>query len=131
MRILVTGSADGLGRAAAATLLKDGHEVVVHVRSRERMPAVQELLDIGAAVVVGDLADLPQTRDIAEQANALGRMDAVIHNPGVYSGHAVLPVNVVAPYVLTASMLRPDRLVYREAGRSSWLRRKRGRQHST
>lgn len=116
MRILVTGSADGLGRAAAATLLSAGHDVVVHVRNRGRQPTVQELLDRGAGLVVGDLADLEQTRDVAEQANAIGRMDAVIHNAGVSSGPACMPVNVVAPYVLTASMLRADRLVYLSSG---------------
>jgi hypothetical protein len=39
-------------------------------------------------------------------------MDAVIHNAGVYSSQPVLPVNVVAPYVLTALIRRPKRLIY-------------------
>jgi hypothetical protein len=39
-------------------------------------------------------------------------MDAVIHNGGVISGPHVLPVNVVAPYLLTALIHRPQRLVY-------------------
>ena len=116
MRVVVTGSADGLGRAAAATLLASGHAVVVHVRNRGRLDAVRELTDRGADVVVGDLADLEQVRGVAEQANALGPMEAVIHNAGVYSGTAVLPVNVVAPFVLTAAMRRPRRLVYLSSG---------------
>lgn len=116
MRILVTGSADGLGRLTAQTLLAAGHEVVVHVRSSERLGAVQALRGRGADVVIGDLADLDQTRGVAEQANALGRMDAVIHNAGVYTGARVLPVNVVAPYVLSLLMHRPDRLVYLSSG---------------
>jgi len=116
MRVLVTGSADGLGRAAALELQKAGHRVVVHVRSRARLSAVADLLEAGAKVVVGDLSDLEQARGVAEQANEIGRMDAVIHNAGVYDGAAVLPVNVVAPYVLTASMHRPDRLVYLSSG---------------
>ena len=116
MRILVTGSADGLGHAAADTLLKAGHGVVAHVRNADRLPAVRDLLDLGADVVVGDLGSLDQTRDVAAQANVLGRMDAVIHNAGVSSGPKVLPVNVVAPYVLTALMQRPDRLVYLSSG---------------
>src|SRR4051812_42001651 len=95
-RILVTGSADGLGRAAAQTLLDDGHEVVVHVRGEARRSAVEDLAGRGAAVVVGDLADQGQTRGVAEQVNGLGRMDAVIHNAGVMSGPSVLAVNVVA-----------------------------------
>ena len=111
-RVLVTGSADGLGRAAAQTLLDDGHEVVVHARSADRLAAVRDLLDRGAAAVVGDLSDLEETRGVAEQVDRLGRMDAVIHNAGVVSGPHVLAVNVVAPYLLTALISRPQHLVY-------------------
>jgi NAD(P)-dependent dehydrogenase (short-subunit alcohol dehydrogenase family) len=111
-RVLVTGSADGLGLAAARALLDDGHDVVVHARSTERLEAVRDLLDRGAAGVTGDLSDLDETRGVADQANDLGRMDAVIHNAGVLRGPQVLPVNVVAPYVLTALIDRPARLVY-------------------
>jgi NAD(P)-dependent dehydrogenase (short-subunit alcohol dehydrogenase family) len=115
-RIFVTGSADGLGRATARTLLEDGHDVVVHTRSQERLAAVGELLDRGAVPVVGDLADLDRTREVAEQVNRLGRMDAVIHNAGVYTGRTILPVNVVAPYLLTALIDPPQRLVYLSSG---------------
>jgi NAD(P)-dependent dehydrogenase (short-subunit alcohol dehydrogenase family) len=115
-RVFITGSADGLGRAAAQTLLDEGHEVVVHVRNSDRLAAVRDLVDRNAAVVVGDLSDPQQTRDIAGQVNDLGRMDAVIHNAGVMTGPAVLPVNVVAPYLLTALISRPRRLVYLSSG---------------
>jgi len=111
-RVFITGSADGLGRAAAQTLLDDGHEVVVHARSTERLTAVRDLLDRGAAAVVGDLSDLEETGSVAAQVNRLGRMDAVVHNAGVISGPQVLPVNVVAPYLLTALIDRPQRLIY-------------------
>lgn len=114
--IFITGSADGLGRLAAETLLGDGHEVVVHVRDGKRGAAVEDLRGRGARVVVGDLADLGQTRGLADQVNAIGRMDAVIHNAGVYQSPAVLAVNVVAPYVLTALVTRPRRLVYLSSG---------------
>ena len=36
-RILITGSAGGLGRAAADTLRQDGHDVIVHARSADRL----------------------------------------------------------------------------------------------
>jgi NAD(P)-dependent dehydrogenase (short-subunit alcohol dehydrogenase family) len=111
-RVFITGSADGLGRAAAQTLREDGHEIVVHVRNSDRLTAVRELVDAGAAAVVGDLSDLEQTRGVADQVNRLGPMDAVIHNAGVISGPHVLPVNVVAPYLLTALVDRPRRLIY-------------------
>ena len=65
--ILITGSADGLGRAAAETLLGDGHQVIVHTRSAERLAAVESLISRGASAVIGDLADLNQTRAVADQ----------------------------------------------------------------
>ena len=81
-RVFITGSADSLGRAAAQTLLNDGHEVVVHARNRDRLTAVRDLLDRGAAAVVGDLTDLEETRGLARDVNRLGRLDAVIDNAG-------------------------------------------------
>src|SRR3954449_8847361 len=110
--ILITGSADGLGRAAAETLLGDGHQVIVHTRSAGRLAAVEPLISRGASAVIGDLADLSQTRALADQVSRLGPPDAVIHNAGVMRGPGILPVNVVAPYLLTVLIERPQRLVY-------------------
>jgi NAD(P)-dependent dehydrogenase (short-subunit alcohol dehydrogenase family) len=88
----------------------------VHARNADRLAAVRDLLDRGAAAVVGDLSDLEQTHGVADQVNRLGRMDAVIHNAGVIRGPHVMPVNVVAPYLLTALIHRPPRLVYLSSG---------------
>jgi len=123
-RVFITGSTEGLGRAAAQQLVRDGHEVLLHARSPERAEAVADLPAIGVAV--GDLSRAADVRSVAEQVNALGRVDAVIHNAGVYlqrergatpEGHAVtLAVNTLAPYLLTALVTRPDRLVYLSSG---------------
>lgn len=115
-RVFITGSTDGLGLATADTLLRDGHEVIVHARSPQRVPAVQHLLDRGAQCIVGDLAAQAEVRQIAADANGIGPLDAVIHNAGVLSGAALLPANVVAPYLLTALIPGPRRLVYLSSG---------------
>ena len=115
-RVFITGSADGLGRAAAETLLGDGHEVIVPARSAERLTVLDALVGGDASAVVGHLADLSATRAVADQVNRLGPVDAVIHNAGVYSGPLVLPVNVFAPYLLTALIPGPQRLVYLSSG---------------
>jgi NAD(P)-dependent dehydrogenase (short-subunit alcohol dehydrogenase family) len=109
-RILITGSTDGVGRATAETLLDDGHQVVVHARTTARLAAVQHLIDRGAEAIVGDLAELDQVHGLVEQANALGPFDAVVHNAGVMQG-AVLPVNVTAPYLMTA-LIPASRQIY-------------------
>ena len=115
-RILVTGSTDGIGRATVKRLLDQGHDVVVHARTPARLSAVQDLIERGALEVVGDLSRLSEVRELAAQANGLGRFDAVIHNAGTMNGSSILPVNVVAPYVLTAGMERPGRLIYLSSG---------------
>jgi NAD(P)-dependent dehydrogenase (short-subunit alcohol dehydrogenase family) len=121
-RIFITGSTDGLGRAAARTLIDEGHDVVLHARSRERASAFADIASRSAGVIIGDLGRAVDTRRIAVQVNAIGRMDAVIHNAGISStkgraptpeGHAtILAVNTLAPYMLTALIERPRRLVY-------------------
>ncbi|WP_333774029.1 SDR family NAD(P)-dependent oxidoreductase [Streptomyces sp. IBSBF 3136] len=115
-RILVTGSADGLGRAAAQALLSAGHEVVVHARNQERAAGLQPLVDRGAHLVVGDFTDRDAVRRIAAELNDAPGLDAVVHNAGVWSGPAVMPVNVVAPYLLTALLRGRHRLVYLSSG---------------
>ncbi len=121
-RIFITGSTDGLGRGAALELLKQGHQVVLHARSAERAEALADLAPRAAGVVIGDLASAAETRDLAAQVNKIGRMDAVIHNAGIFresargntpEGHAkVFAVNVLAPYMLTELIQRPERVVY-------------------
>ena len=84
-RIFITGSTDGLGRAAARALIDEGHQVVLHARSRERAAALDDLARRSAGLVVGDLGSAVETRSVAEQVNAIGGMDAVIHNAGAYA----------------------------------------------
>ncbi|WP_329073911.1 SDR family NAD(P)-dependent oxidoreductase [Streptomyces niveus] len=111
-RLLVTGSADGLGRAAADALLSAGHDVVVHARNRERAAALSALVSRRAHLVVADFANPDAVRYLAAGLNDAEPIDAVIHNAGVWSGRAVIPVNVVAPYLLTALLPGPRRMVY-------------------
>jgi NAD(P)-dependent dehydrogenase (short-subunit alcohol dehydrogenase family) len=125
-RVFITGSTDGLGRAAAKALIDEGHDVALHARSRERASALDDLASRSAGVVIGDLSSAVDTRRVADQVNAIGRMDAVIHNAGAYTtkgraptpeGHAtILAVNTLAPWILTALIHRPGRLVYLSSG---------------
>jgi NAD(P)-dependent dehydrogenase (short-subunit alcohol dehydrogenase family) len=125
-RVLITGSTAGLGRAAARHLLDGGHEVVLHARNSARAGSVEDIAPQAAGVVIGDLASAEETRGVADQVDAIGGIDAVIHNAAIYvdsrrvatpEGHArTLAVNVLAPYMLTAWIDRPSRLVYMSSG---------------
>lgn len=88
----------------------------MHARNPSRASVLDPLVDRGAQLVVGDLGERAAVRDVAAELLDAAPLDAVIHNAGVSSGPAVMPVNVVAPYLLTALLPGPRRLVYLSSG---------------
>ena len=86
LRVLITGSTEGLGLMAARLLADDGHSVTLHARSAARAEDARAALPAARAVVVGDLSSIAGIRQVAEQANADGPYDAVIHNAGSVTG---------------------------------------------
>ena len=127
-RVFITGSSTGLGLIVAQRLAGAGHEVTVHARNGGRAEDLRQVLP-HAPIVMGDLAAIAETRSLAEQVNAIGRHDAVIHNAAVFrlprrvesaDGLCLtFAVNVLAPYLLTALIDRPDRLIYMTSGLQS------------
>jgi len=125
-RVFITGSSDGLGLLAARLLASQAHQVTLHARNDARAADAGRALPQAEAVVVGDLSSIEQMRRVATQVNALGRYDAVIHNVGVGYREPrvetadglshVFAVNVLAPYLLTALITPPGRLVYLSSG---------------
>src|SRR5580700_1911944 len=126
-RVFITGSSDGLGRMAAQLLIEQGHTVVLHARNQRRGEEAMSAVPGAKAVVIGDLTSIGQTLSVAEQVNALGSFDAVIHNAAVGYREPqrvatedglphVFAVNTLAPYILTALIKKPKRLVYLSSG---------------
>ena len=89
MRILVTGSSRGLGRALAAGLGLEGHEVAVNYRTSraEAESAVEEIRRGGgrAHAVQGDVTDPAEAAALAESVRELmGGLDGLINNAGAF-----------------------------------------------
>src|SRR5947208_5863816 len=126
-RIFVTGSADGLGRRAARRLVALGHEVVLHGRNRDRAQQAMRAVPGARTALEGDLASIDATRALARKANEAGPFQAVIHNAGFYHPDAgrhetvdglddIFAINALAPYLLTALIEGPQRLIYLTSG---------------
>jgi len=126
-RIFITGSADGLGLMAARLLVADGHQVVLHARNQKRADEALSRVHGAETAVVGDLSSIAETKHLAEQVNALGVFDAVIHNAGIGYRESrriqtvdglshIFAVNSLAPYILTCLINKPKRLVYTSSG---------------
>ncbi|MDQ8183691.1 SDR family NAD(P)-dependent oxidoreductase [Pelagicoccus sp. SDUM812005] len=119
--ILITGSTDGIGLAAAKTLYSQGHHILLHGRSQTKLESAKEELKAagGNGEAQGFLADLSQLSDVERLANSvpetIGRLDVLINNAGVLSvadsstsvGLDIrFLVNTIAPFLLTRK-LRP------------------------
>ena len=117
-RIFITGSADGLGQLAAKLLIDQGHQVVLHARNAERGRDALSKVKGAENVLPGDLSSMDETKKLADEVNALGSFDAVIHNAGVYRvpSKLIFAVNTLAPYILTCLIQKPKRLVYLSSG---------------
>jgi NAD(P)-dependent dehydrogenase (short-subunit alcohol dehydrogenase family) len=126
-RILITGSSEGLGLMAGQLLVEQGHAVTLHARNDQRAADARVALPGADSIVVGDLSTIAAMRDLADQANTLGRYDAVIHNAGLGYRQSrrvetvdgldqLFAVNVLAPYLLTALITPPRRLIYLSSG---------------
>jgi NAD(P)-dependent dehydrogenase (short-subunit alcohol dehydrogenase family) len=87
--ILITGATDGLGRALAADLARDGPELLLHGRDDERGRATLE--EIRAATgnehlrwLRADLASLDEVRALADQVTQTSdRLDVLVSNAGI------------------------------------------------
>src|SRR6266581_4798007 len=126
-RVFITGSADGLGKMAARLMVADGHRVVLHARNDKRAKEALAAVPGAESAIAGDLSSIEECRKIAEEVNTLGTFDAVIHNAGVGYREPrriatvdglphVFAVNTLAPYILTALIQKPKRLIYLSSG---------------
>lgn len=117
-KIFITGSSDGLGLLAAKSLIQKGHQVTLHARNKARIEELKLTTPQAHDVVVGDLSLIEETRRLAEELNKRESFDVVIHNAGVYQAprKTIFLVNTLAPYMLTALMHRPNRLIYLSSG---------------
>ena len=118
--ILLTGATDGIGLETAKLLVSEGHTVLVHGRSDNKLANTEKTLQAlnGAGVVQSYRADLSKLAEVEALANAIAKdhsaVDVVINNAGVFStpnpvteeGFDVrFVVNTIAPYLLTQRLL--------------------------
>jgi NAD(P)-dependent dehydrogenase (short-subunit alcohol dehydrogenase family) len=113
---LVTGSTDGIGKQTALALVRAGHHVIVHGRTRPKAEAAQahlrdEVPDAEVDAVSFDLGSLASVRrGAAEILERFSELDVLINNAGIFANERVVTddgieltfaVNHVGPFLLT------------------------------
>jgi len=118
--ILLTGATDGIGQETAKLLVAEGHTVLLHGRSEEKLVKTKDILSriSGAGIIEAYRADLSKLAEVDALASAVAKnhskIDVVINNAGVFStptpvteeGYDIrFIVNTIAPYLLTTRLL--------------------------
>ena len=111
--IVITGSSDGIGAAAARHLNEAGHRVVVIGRSPRKTAEVAR--SIGADHFVADFARLDDVRRLAgDLTSAYPRIDVLANNAGGVFGdpartvdgfEKTFQINHLAPFLLTTLLM--------------------------
>ncbi len=91
---IVTGGSDGIGKAAARALAREGARVAICARRPDVLEAAaQELRDETGAAVVGIVCDMTEQsqvdRLVADVVGRWGQLDVLVNNAGTSSAMAV------------------------------------------
>ena len=115
--VLITGATDGIGLLTAGKIVEQGHHVLLHGRSPEKLEKVKaELSSIGnIETYIADLSDLNVVRSFAQEIkDNHNSLDVLINNAGVLKApnpttanglDIRFVVNTIAPYLLTKELL--------------------------
>lgn len=100
--------------------------MVLHARNKKRAEDAMRFNPRAETAVPGDLSSLKEMRSVAAQVNELGAFDSIIHNAAVGYQEPkietedglphVFAINALAPYVLTALIKKPKRIIYLSSG---------------
>jgi len=120
---LVTGAAQGIGRAIAEGLAEDGAKVIVSDINGEgaaaAAAAIAETYGVATAAVAGNVADASDAAGMVQAASEqLGGLHIVVNNAGITRDalllrmkegewDAVLSVNLKGAFLVTQAAVRP------------------------
>jgi NAD(P)-dependent dehydrogenase (short-subunit alcohol dehydrogenase family) len=87
----VTGSTQGIGKATALLLRREGAEVIIHGRTKESVEHAKRDLPT-AHGVAGDLADPAQVSRIIGEVKNIGVVDILVNNAGIFEAKPFIDI---------------------------------------
>lgn len=123
--VLVTGSANRIGKEIAIQLSKLGYNIAIHYNTSERdaKKTLQEVIknNVNVNVFQSNLSNEKNCKDLFEEAeNKMGRISVLINNASTFKKNTIentsskemeedLYINLIAPFVLSKCMFRKNK----------------------
>ncbi len=123
--VLVTGSANRIGKEIAIQLSKLGYNIAIHYNTSERdaKKTLQEVIknNVNVNVFQSNLSNEKNCTDLFEEAeNKMGRISVLINNASTFKKNTIentsskemeedLYINLIAPFVLSKCMFRKNK----------------------
>ena len=122
---LITGAADGIGRALAFRFASEGYHVIgldVDAQRAEQTKADIRQKAGSIEFLITDLTSEHAIQEVLKQLNDKPAIDVLIHNAGISAvgafaeinlarQQAVIQLNLLAPLLITAGLLKKQRIV--------------------
>ena len=116
MKALITGASSGIGLEMAKILNKEGYELILVAREKEKLQEVQELLGANVKIIVADLSNESKLKEIYVLCKN-EKIDVLINNAGfgdfgkfdetdLTKELQMIDVNIKAVHVLTKLFLK-------------------------
>lgn len=116
MKALITGASSGIGLEMAKILNKEGYELILVAREKEKLQKVQELLGANVKIIVADLSNESKLKEIYVLCKN-EKIDVLINNAGfgdfgkfdetdLTKELQMIDVNIKAVHVLTKLFLK-------------------------
>ncbi|WP_313579020.1 SDR family NAD(P)-dependent oxidoreductase [Chishuiella sp.] len=129
--ILITGSTQGLGKITATELAKEGHQIIIHGRNKNKLEKVRnKIIQItgnnNIDIIVADLLSLEDTVKMSNEIiTNYDKLDILINNAGAFFNknreeteegfEKTITLNLFAPFILMKSLA--DLLAKSDEGR--------------
>ena len=94
--VLITGAAQGIGRATARQFAEQGARVVIHYNSnREQAEKTVASLNGGShKIIQADITDADQARELIETViRDFGRLDVLVNNAAIFELHPIAKIS--------------------------------------
>lgn len=112
--ILISGASSGIGRGCATLAYKNGANLIISARRRDKLEELKkelDLLNLHQQTVKIEVCDITNSSDLDNLVSSLPKLDGFINSTGIVKHHPVRSINLSLEEILNTNLIGPVNLV--------------------